>query len=181
MKNMIPLLVVPFLFSCGDGGIDPNQGGASEKQAMKAEIASLKERVKKLEDRESLNTRSAPNNSQIEPKPSGRSWARLSPFTEVSCDEDKVVVAFSGKHYELISIDGISTKQILDFCRKTFSTRWEKRFAEDLVEVMSGMGKEVGSSVNLALKELDTNKVITVPDAPMTADNRRAVWESRHQ
>ena len=55
----------------------------------------------------------------------------------------------------------------------------EKRFAEDLVEVMSGMGEKVGSSVNLALKELDTNKAITIPDAPMTADNRRAVRESR--
>ena len=179
MKNMIALLVVPFLFSCGDGGIDPNQGGASEKQAMKAEIAKLKERVKKLEDRESLNTRSAPNNSQIEPKPSGRSWARLSPFTEVSCDEDKALVTFSGKRYELVSIDGFTTKQILYFCRKAFAARWEKRFAEDLVEVMSGMGKQAGITVNLVLKELDTNNVITVPDAPMTADNRRAVWKNR--
>ena len=88
-------------------------------------------------------------------------------------------MSFSGKRYELVSIDGLPTKQIIDFCRKTFSVRWKKRFAEDLIEVMSGMGKEVGSSVNLALKELDTNNVITVPDAPMTADNRRAVWESR--
>ncbi len=176
---MIPLLVVPFLFSCGDGGIDSNQVGASEKQAMEAEIAKLKERVKKLEDEESAEPRSALNNSQLEPKPSGAPFARLSPFTEVSCDEDKTVVAFSGKRYELISIEGLSTKQILDFCRKGFSARWEKRFAEDLVEVMSGMGKEVGSSVNVVLKALDTNNVITVPDAPMSAENRRAVWESR--
>ena len=43
------------------------------------------------------------------------------------------------------------------------------------------MGKEVGSSLNLALKELNTNKVITVPDVPTTVDNRSAVWESRQQ
>ena len=179
MKKMIPLLVVPFLFSCGDGGNDPDQDGASERQVMEAEIAKLKERVKKLEGEESLETKSALKNSQLEPKPSGAPFARLSPFTEVSCDEDKTVVGFAGKRYELISIDGLSTKQILDFCLKTFSTRWEKRFAEDLVEVMSGMGKEAGSSVNLVLKELDTDNVITVPDAPMTADNRRSVWENR--
>ena len=107
------------------------------------------------------------------------SFAKVSPFTEVACDEDKALVTFSGKRYELVSIDGLATKQILDFCRKTYSVRWEKRFAEDLVEVISGMGEEVGNSVNLALKELDTNKVITIPDAPMTAENRRAVWESR--
>lgn len=176
---MIPLVVVPFLFSCGDGGIDSNQGGASEKQTMEAEIAKLKERVKKLESEESLETKSAPKDSQLEPKASGAPFARLSPFTEVSCDKDKALVAFSDKRYELISIDGLSTKQILDFCRETFSTRWEKRFAEDLVEVMSGMGKEAGTIVSLVLKELDTNNLITVPDAPMTAENRRAVWESR--
>ena len=179
MKIMFPLLVVPFVLSCGDGGNVPDQRGASEKQAMKAEIAKLKERVEKLEDEESLENKSVLNNSQLEPKPLGAPFARLSPFTEVSCDDDKAMVVFSGKRLELISIDGISTKKILDFCHKTFAARWEKRFAEDLVEVLSGMGKEVGNSVNLVLKESNTNKVITVPNAPMTAENRRAVWESR--
>ena len=125
-----------------------------------------KERIEKLTELPQKRIEEAP-------------FAKLSPFTEVSCDEDKALVTFSGKRYELVSIDGLTTKQILYFCRKAFAARWEKRFAEDLVEVMSGMGREVGSSVNLALKELDTNNVITVPDAPMTADNRRAVWKNR--
>ena len=70
--------------------------------------------------------------------------------------------------------------QILEFCHKTYAARWEKRFAEDLVEVLSGMGKTVGSSVNLVLKDLDNDKVIKVSDAPMTPENRRSVWEKRH-
>ena len=179
MRNLIPLLVVPLLFSCGDADKYPDQGSASEKHAMKTEIANLKEKVEKLEDERSLDTRSAPNNSPLEPKPSEAPFAKLSPFTEVSCDEDKALVTFSGKRYELVSVDGLATKQIIEFCLKTYSDRWEKRFAEDLVEVMSGMGEQAGSAVNLVLRELDTNNVITVSDAPMTADNRRAVWENR--
>ena len=132
-------------------------------------------RIDEMEAKERIEKLIGLPQKRIEEAP----FAKLSPFTEVACDEDKALVTFSGKRYELVSIDGLATKQILDFCRKTYSVRWEKRFAEDLVEVMSGMGEKVGSSVNLALKELDTNKAITIPDAPMTADNRRAVWESR--
>ena len=106
-------------------------------------------------------------------------FPKLSPFTQVSCHDDNAVVVFSGRRYELISIDGLPAVQILDFCHKTFAARWEKRFAEDLVEVLSGMGKVVDSSVNLVLKDLDTDKVIEVSDAPMTAENRRSVWENR--
>ena len=132
-------------------------------------------RIDEMEAKERIEKLIGLPQKRIEEAP----FAKLSPFTEVACDEDKALVTFSGKRYELVSIDGLATKQILDFCRKTYSVRWEKRFAEDLVEVMSGMGEKVGSSVNLVLKELDTNKAITIPHAPMTADNRRAVRESR--
>ena len=80
-----------------------------------------------------------------------RRFKKLSPFTKVSCAEDKALVTYSGKEYELMSIDDLATKQILEFCKKTYSGTWEKRFAEDLVEVMSGMGKEPGISVKLIL------------------------------
>ena len=106
-------------------------------------------------------------------------FKKLSPFTKVSCAEDKALVTYSGKEYELMSIDDLATKQILEFCKKTYSGTWEKRFAEDLVEVMSGMGKEPGISVKLILKDLAADKIITVNEAPMTEGNRRAVWESR--
>lgn len=117
---------------------------------------------------------------ESETKPAGEPFPKLSPFTQVSCHDDNAVVVFSGKRYELISIDGLPAIQILEFCHKTYAARWEKRFAEDLVEVLSGMGKTVGSSVNLVLKDLDTDEVIKVSDAPMTTENRRSVWKNRH-
>jgi hypothetical protein len=108
-----------------------------------------------------------------------RKFKKLSPFTKVSCAGHKALVTYSGKEYELMSIDDIDTKQILDFCKKTYSDIWEKRFAEDLVEVMSGMGKEPGISVKLTLKDLAADKIITVNEAPMTEANRLAVWKGR--
>ena len=117
---------------------------------------------------------------ESETKPAGEPFPKLSPFTQVSCHDDNAVVVFSGKRYELISIDGLQAIQILEFCHKTYAARWEKRFAEDLVEVLSGMGKTVGNSVDLVLKDLDTDEVIKVSDAPMTTENRRSVWKKRH-
>ena len=109
----------------------------------------------------------------------GRRVDKLSPFTKVSCVGDKALVTYSGKEYELMGIDDLSTKQILEFCKKSYSGIWEKRFAEDLVEVMSRMGKEPGVSVKLTLKDLATDKLITVDEAPMTEGNRQAVWKAR--
>ena len=42
MKNMVPLLVVPFLFSCGDGGGGSSDVGISKDLGAAAEIAELK-------------------------------------------------------------------------------------------------------------------------------------------
>lgn len=133
---------------------------------IRIDETEAKERIEKLTELPQKRIEEAP-------------FAKLSPFTEVACDEAKALVTFSGKRYELVSIDGLTTKHIIEFCVKTYSDRWEKRFAEDLVEVMSGMGKQAGITVNLVLKELDSNNAIRVPDAPMTADNRRAVWKNR--
>jgi len=133
---------------------------------IRIDETEAKERIEKLTELPQKRIEEAP-------------FAKLSPFTEVACDEAKALVTFSGKRYELVSIDGLTTKHIIEFCVKTYSDRWEKRFAEDLVEVMSGMGKQAGITVNLVLKELDSNNAIRVPDAPMTADNRRAVRKNR--
>lgn len=59
--------------------------------------------------------------------------------------------------------------------------RWEKRFAEDLVEVLSLMGHPPGPTVSLALTDPATGTATTVPRAPMTTENRRAIWQARRQ
>lgn len=110
----------------------------------------------------------------------GQRWTRLSPFTKVQClDGDNVQVQFDGKDYELLSIDDLPTAKILQASRKQFGERWEKRFVEDIVEVLTGMGHPPGDNVKLALRDPQTAETHTVARAPLTHDNRRTVYQ-RH-
>ena len=106
-------------------------------------------------------------------------WSRLSPFTDVVFKgKDRIVIEFQKKQYELVSIDNLTTKKILDSARKQFGGLWMKRFAEDLVEVMAGAGKPTGKTVKLVLRDLKTGKTRTVAKAPMTRENRSAVYRA---
>jgi len=55
-------------------------------------------------------------------------------------DKDRIAVEFQRKQYELVSINDLATKKILDSARKQFGGLWKKRLAEDLVEVMAAAG-----------------------------------------
>lgn len=107
-------------------------------------------------------------------------WARLSPFTEVHVEGAAARVKFDGQFYELVSIDGILTARLLAAARNQFGDLWEKRFVEDLVEVMDGLGSRPGPTVTLVLLDLEDNVMLTVKQAPMTAENRLAVYLARH-
>ena len=105
-------------------------------------------------------------------------WARLSPFTRVRClDGDSVEVMFDNKTYELVSIDGLPTPKILQSARTQFGGLWEKRFVEDIVEVLGGMGHAPGDAVELVLRDPKSGALRKVERAPLTAENRRKVYE----
>ena len=108
-------------------------------------------------------------------------WERRSPFQNVQVKNDRVEVRVEGKQYVLLAIDELPTKDILKSSRKQFGNLWEKRFVEDLVEVMGGMGHMPGPTVTLKLSELDTGKVVTLREVPMTKDNRQAIYRARHR
>jgi hypothetical protein len=103
---------------------------------------------------------------------------KVSPFTEVRYDGDKAIVRVRGELYELVSLDGIESGKILQSAKDHFGLLWQKRFAEDLVEVLWKMEHHPKSTVDLQVRELATGKVITIADAAMTEANRRLVRES---
>lgn len=114
----------------------------------------------------------------------------ISPFTMVQFnpgDSNKVIVAYTGHEYQLAAVDGIAAGDILDFCRQEygqppFNEGWaEKRFAEDLVVVLSDMDHPVnsGNTVSLTLIDLQTGSQTIVPHALMTHRNRQAILQSR--
>jgi len=177
MRKLVTLLGTFALVGCGEK-TESSDNGAAGNDTVTVESETKPSGESFPSDNGATGSDAGAVGSET--KPAGEPFPKLSPFTKVSCHDDNAVVVFSGKRYELISIDGLPAIQILEFCHKTYAARWEKRFAEDLVEVLSGMGKTVGSSVNLVLKDLDTDKVIKVSDAPMTTENRRSVWKNRH-
>ena len=106
----------------------------------------------------------------------------LSPFTAVKPQPDSAIVRFENRDYGLVSINDQSAGQLLSFCRRKYRDWWEKRFTEDLVEVLADMGHPMTSdkTVKLVLKD-SASRGVTIERAPMTAENRRAAYLFRQQ
>lgn len=109
-----------------------------------------------------------------------RQWARVSPFTRVEClEDDEVRVEYEGKLYFLVSLDGFRTHEILASARRQFEEEWERRFVEDLVEVLEGMGHSPQDHVELVLREADGTRR-TIDRAAMTHENRQSARAFHH-
>jgi Peptidase family S41 len=108
-------------------------------------------------------------------------WAKLSPFTSVKTSTNSARVRYEDHDYELVSINGLTTGQILDVCRQEYGDLWEKRFAEDLVEVLVAAGRPMAkdNTVKLVLRSVGDGKETTVERAAMTEENRRAIMLER--
>jgi len=120
-------------------------------------------------------------NEQPKNTPAPTEWndssTQLSPFTKVRYDGEKVMVTYNGVEYELTAINGLSTSEILDFCRSQYAEKWQKRFAEDLVPVLHDMGHPVSAdhTVSLTLIDTKTGQKTEIASAAMTQENRNAV------
>lgn len=111
-----------------------------------------------------------------------RDWAMLSPFTQVEVLGDGTVkVHYEGREYELLAIDDLETRNILESSRQQFGNLWEKRFVEDLVEVLEGMGHRPGKAVKLVLRDPQTAETRTVDRAPLTRENRQKIYRARYR
>lgn len=114
------------------------------------------------------------------PSPAQDTFPKLSPFSAVRWREPATPdVQVNGTWYELVAIDDDAFARIVDFARQAYGDRWQKRFEEDLVEVLIGMGARPGVMVNLQLRSLDTGEALVMKDVMMTEENRRQIWQSR--
>jgi beta-lactamase regulating signal transducer with metallopeptidase domain len=119
--------------------------------------------------------------AQAAPRPPAQGWARLSPFTDVSVRGDAATVQFDGQTYELVSIDDVPTKAILAAAKQSYGNLWEKRFVEDIVEVLEQLGRRPEKTVKLVLCDAQSGAIKTVDRAPLTAENRRRVYAARYR
>lgn len=110
-----------------------------------------------------------------------RQYAKLSPFSGLRWKDESPEVMVGETWYSLLSIDGIEAAEIVTFCKQEEGRRWQKRFGEDLVEMLSRMGQKPGKQVDLELLSLEDGKKVSLADVAMTRANRQAIWASAHR
>lgn len=94
---------------------------------------------------------------------------KASPFTAVKWEKDQPVVQFGNEWYHFEKLDHFSKEELLEFCKKRFGSKWQKRFSEDLVEVLQGLGYQPFSKVSL---QLSKNDVIYFYTGTFSIENR---------
>lgn len=105
-------------------------------------------------------------------------WRKVSPFTAVEIEEDAIHVEFEDIRYELVSIEQIPTAELVKAAKRRFGRQWEKRIREDIAEVLEGAGFEGSNQVDLELIDSTSGNIRFVPDAEMTTENRKKVYQS---
>lgn len=105
---------------------------------------------------------------------------KRAPFTAVRWDGETPQVQVNGTWQVFRSLNDLPAEKILAFCKQTYGRDWQKRFAEDLVEVLGKMGQPPGPTVRLVLRDPQSGAETILPQAPMTAENRRAVMKAKH-
>ena len=72
---------------------------------------------------------------------------KASPFTAVKWEKEQPIVKFNGEWYQFEKLDRFSKKQLLEYCMQRFGDKWQKRFSEDLIEVLNEMNYKPNKKV----------------------------------
>ena len=102
-------------------------------------------------------------------------YAKRSPFAAVRWNETEPEVRLEDRWYKLVALDGVPAGEIVDFSRATYGELWQKRFEEDLVEVLSKMDHPPGDTVTLELLSISSAKRVLRQGVAMTRQNRQAI------
>jgi len=94
---------------------------------------------------------------------------KASPFTAVKWEKDLPIVQFENEWYHLEKLNDFKKEELLDFCKKQYGSKWQKRFSEDIVEVLQGLGYPYHTKVSL---QLSKNGVIKTYIGTFTIENR---------
>jgi hypothetical protein len=100
-------------------------------------------------------------------------YPNWSAFTGIRWEGDKPIVRFEDQWYELVSFHGILVEEILKHCDEKGWPK-QRRFAEDLVQIVRLMGHQIGKTTNLVLRD-ESGNVVTKNDVVMTEANLRQI------
>jgi len=97
---------------------------------------------------------------------------KASPFTAVKWENQQPIVQFNAEWYTLEKLDSYTAKELLDFCKQKHGDKWQKRFSEDLIEVLTEMGSPPNEKVELLLSNSEQKITVT---GTYTQANRQQV------
>ncbi|QDT57124.1 D-alanyl-D-alanine carboxypeptidase precursor [Caulifigura coniformis] len=103
---------------------------------------------------------------------------KKSPFAAVRWQQSQPEVKVGEEWFTLVSLDGLSASDIVEFSRRTYRDLWQKRFEEDLVDVLTGMGHRPGNTVRLVVTPIGSQETRTLEGVRMTRANRDAIWNA---
>jgi hypothetical protein len=105
-------------------------------------------------------------------------YPKKSPFAAVRWHQTQPEVKVGDEWFKLVSLDGLPASEIVAFSQKTYGDRWQKRFEEDLVELLTRMGHPPQDKVTLVVQSLASSQTRTLENVPMTRANRRAIRDA---
>lgn len=111
----------------------------------------------------------------------GKHYPKLAPYSAIRWKNATPEVKVNGTWYELLAINDTPTGEIVKFCKDKEPDIWQKRFEEDLVEMMARMGQQPGEKVTLKLRDPASGTTQVMKDVPNTHANRQAIWQARNQ
>ncbi len=106
-------------------------------------------------------------------------FPRLAPFSDLQWIDHRARIVVGGTPYTLVGLNGRSVADLVADARQWSGDLWQKRLAEDLVEVLDRTGRPPGATVTLWVRPVAGGPTRTLEDVPMTEENRRSVWERR--
>ena len=108
-------------------------------------------------------------------------FPKLAPYSAIRWEGEMPVVRIDDEWLALVSIDRLPVSEIIASSRRTYGEKWQKRFEEDLVEVLAGMGDEPKDTVRLVVRAPGAPSRRTLEDVAMTDSNRRAIYSANNE
>lgn len=108
-------------------------------------------------------------------------YPKRSPFAAVRWDAAQPEVLLDDEWFMLVSLNRIPASEIVAFSKKTFKGDWQKRFEEDLVELLTLMQQPPADTVTLTVQSLTTSESLTRKNIPMTEENRTAIYRANRE
>ncbi len=103
----------------------------------------------------------------------------ISPFRGMKLVRDALHVQVDDDTWFVLdAIAGVDGKHLVAESHRLCGESWWKRLTEDLPALLDAIGTPVGDTVDLKLRSVAGGDVITRKNVPMTADNRRLLWQA---